>query len=640
MRHLPKLIALLVLLFCVPSAAQDGYIRASRLGITFIGSLDHPAEELRYRRALLLGAGWNRWPLYWNMVEHSPGVYDWTGYDRVVSGDVRYGVQTNAILLGRPPFYTEGGSIIGLRQPVFSDGSDTVGAGKTPNAANPWASFVYQAVARYKPGGLLASQQGWAAGTGITVWEAWNEPDLGMFWNGSVEDYARLLKVTYLAAHAADPNAQVMFGGLAYGNPDRDDWLAKVLAVYANDPNRGANNWYMDMVGVHNYSYARRSGIVVKWAKDTLARYGLSRPIWLNESGVPVWDDYPGPTWTANDPASRRLRATETQQAAFFVQSTAYAWAEGAQVVFFHQLYDDCGNQPPGTNFPPHNGEFCSVNVNCWGDAHGLYRNERGQPCFSQHILPGSPRESAGAFYRLAQVFGTLPFESGEIELRDGGTSITFERPTTGERVVVMWNRRLESIDWSLAAGGSEARLFALDEQAWSLTPTDSTYTIGLPAATRDDYPFLPEGEVSAIGGLPFILVEKMNPPTPAPLTPGANIGITPGAITATQPPRPTVDPALDTTPPQATIAPLPIVSPPSFTLFWSGQDDSGIERYLIWMRVDGGEWQPWLETADTSSPFSGEAGKTYEFAAWAVDLAGNWSPNTELSPQAMTAVQ
>ncbi len=639
--YIRKLVLILgILLVLAPVSAQDNFIRAPRLGITFVSSLDHPAEELRYRRALLLGAGWNRWPLYWNMVERSPGLYDWAGYDRVVSADVRYGMNTNAILLGRPPFYTEGGSIAGLRQPVFADGTDTPGAGKVPNSANPWANFVYQAVARYKPGGLLALQQGWRGGQGITVWEAWNEPDLDLFWNGSVEDYARLLKVTYLAAHAADSNARVMFGGLAYGNPDSDDWLAKVLAVYANDPNRSANNWYMDMVGVHNYSYARRSGIVVRWAKDTLSRYGLSRPIWLNESGVPVWDDYPGPTWTADEPASRRLRATEQQQAAFFVQSTAYAWAEGAEVVFFHQLYDDCGNQPPGTNFPPHNGEFCAVNANCWGDAHGLYRNERGQPCFSQHVLPGSPRAAAGAFYRLAQVFGTAPFEGGEIELREGGTAITFQRPTTGERIVVLWNRRLAAIDWSLSAGGTDGRLFALDEQDWVLMPSEGQYTIGLPAATRDDYPFLPDGEVSAIGGLPFILVEKLNLPTPAPLNPDTPLGVTPGAITATQPPRPTIDPAHDITPPQASITPLPVVSPATFTVYWSAQDDSGIERYLIWVRADGGEWQPWLETVDTSSPFSGEAGKTYEFAAWAVDLAGNWSPNTELSPQAVTAVQ
>ncbi|MDQ7034813.1 MAG: hypothetical protein Q9P01_08240 [Anaerolineae bacterium] len=49
-------------------------------------------------------------------------------------------------------------------------------------------------------------------------------------------NYARLLKVAYLAAHFADPTTTVMFGGLLYSTPD--NWLARVLAIYENDTNR------------------------------------------------------------------------------------------------------------------------------------------------------------------------------------------------------------------------------------------------------------------------------------------------------------------------------------------------------------------------------------------------------------------
>ncbi|MBN8617819.1 MAG: fibronectin type III domain-containing protein [Anaerolineae bacterium] len=633
-----------ILLFLLPlliwpsdSSAQTRYIRAQRLGITFISSLDHPANDLRYQRALLLGAGWNRWPLYWDRVETMPNTFNWAGYDRLVSEDIQHGLSVNVILLGRPGFHADGGSISGLRSPAFADGTDTPGAGKMPNPANPWAVFVYNAVMRYKPGGYLATSERWPAGTGVTVWEAWNEPDLSMFWTGGVENYARLLKVTYLVAHQADPSASVMFGGLAYGNPDEDDWLSKVLDVISTDPLRQMYNWYMDMVGVHNYSYARRTGLIVQRVKENLARYNLNRPIWLNESGVPVWDDYPGPVWAGRDPASRRFRATMQQQANFVVESTVLAWAAGAEVVFIHQLYDDCGNQAGGTNFPPHNGELCAVNSNCAGDAYGLYRNERGEACFSQHALPGSPRPAAGAFYRLAQIFGAFPFNNPNVEYRDGATIVSFDRPSTGQRVLVLWNRTLERINLAIPALGSAAQLYDAGNQDWSLNPTDGLYTIGLEAATRDDYPFLPAGEVSGIAGAPFILIEKVDPIV---ATPAAPLVLTPGSITATQPPRPTVDPALDTTPPTAAVIALPVISPPTFTVTWSGQDDSGIDRYLIWVRVDGGDWQPWLETASTQGQFTGQAGSTYEFSAWAIDLGGNWSLNTELSPQAMTAVQ
>jgi len=618
-------------------------VRSDRLGIAFISSLDLPANEHRYQRALLMGAAWNRWPLYWDRVEVSAGVFDWSAYDRLVSDDLAHGLQLDTILLGRPGFYGEGGSIAGLNAPVFSDGSDTPGGGKTPNPSNFWARFVYDAVTRYRPGGLLATQQGWPAGRGIRVWEAWNEPDLTMFWRGSVADYARLLKVAYLAAHQADPEARVMFGGLAYGNPDSDDWLDKTLALFATDPQHAGYGWFMDMVGVHNYSDPRRSGLVVRRVLDVLRRYGLERPVWLNETGAPVWDDYPGPTWTGGDPAGRRLRVTMAQAAAFVAQSAAYAWAAGAEVVFFHQLYDDCGNQSGGTDFPPNNGELCAAGGSCAGDAFGFYRNERGAGCFTQHPLPDTPRPSAAAFYRLAQVFGAAPFGNGDVSREGDVVTITFMRPLSNERVVLMWNRSLTDTRLELVAQGHSALLVSFANEDYELTPTDGKYSIGLAPATPDDFPYLRPGEVSAIGGLPMVLIERIDPtlvnggtavPTAAPIL------LTPGAITATQPPRPTTEPEHDATPPTARVTPLPIISPTTFTVYWSGEDDSGIEHYLIWVRVDEGEWKPWLETNATQGQYTGEVGRRYAFAAWAQDLGGNWSLDTDLQPQAETTVQ
>ena len=39
-----------------------------RFGIAFINGPDHPADEIRYTGALVTGARWNRWPLYWHWV--------------------------------------------------------------------------------------------------------------------------------------------------------------------------------------------------------------------------------------------------------------------------------------------------------------------------------------------------------------------------------------------------------------------------------------------------------------------------------------------------------------------------------------------------------------------------------------------
>jgi hypothetical protein len=605
------------------SGAQMGL--NARLGITFISSWDHPASEGRYQAALALGAGWNRWPLYWDRVELGDGTYNWAGYDRLVVDDVRHGLRINAILLGRPSFRANGNTITNLYEPVFANGTDDGGGAINPR--NYWAMFVYQAVARYKPNGVLAQQQRWADGMGVRVWEMWNEPDLGLFWNGGVRDYVRLLKVGYIAAHAADSAAQVMYGGLAYGNPDEYDWLRESLALIEADPARGRYNWYFDLIGLHNYSYAKRTGLVVERMRRTLTAYGLNRPIWLNESGAPVWDDYPGPTFAAGNPAQRTLRVTQNQAAWFFIQSTALAWAEGADVVFFHQLYDDCGNQAGGTDFAPNSGGA--------GDAFGLYRNLSNNGCYTQHPQAGTPRPSAAAFRLMAQAFAA-PFEDGRVRSLQGGiTAVSFERPASAQRIYVLWNRTAAQSTARIPAGPGPAELYTLNSSATLYATGGQSYEIILPPAVADDYPYLPEDEFSGVGGQPYILI------MPAPPEENSTPIPTPTALSLTAVPliAPTIDPTFDDVPPTAQVLPLPATSPATFTVAWQGADNSGVDRYLVWVRVDGGAWQPWLETAQTSAEYSGIAGQRYEFAVWAVDLGGNWSGSSNITPQASTAV-
>lgn len=630
------IVLLLFLVGIVPGAAQsDSYIRSDRLGIAHISSATTETPDERYIQALALGAGWNRWPLYWNIVQPSAGEWDWSAYDQQVRRDLEFGLNINAILLGRPEFYADNSRILGIQQPIFADGSDTPVPGKALNPDNPWVNFVYEAVNRYRPGGALAQESPLPNGRGIQVWEIWNEPDHETFWRGSIRDYARLLKISYLVIKMVDPDAQVMFGGLLY--PTETNWLAQVLNIYEDDPFHERYNWYMDMVAVHAYADPWRSGWLTLYARQTMVEYGIKKPIWVNEMGVPVWDDYPGPVW---EPTSLK-RATQQQQAWYIIQSAVYAWAEGADKVFFHQLYDDCGDQPPGTDFPPNRGELCTNGNACFGDAHGLFRNLNTSVCFSQHPQPGTPRPAATAYKLLAQVFGTEAFDSGKREFLDESViTFTFRRPRTEERITVMWNRTFIPTTLHYPSVGENGQLISLLNSA-VITPDDEgLFHIDLPPAMPDNVPSPPPNQDSAIGGAPFILIENpgdrvretrvdltldLSLPTPPPLSPAM---------------RPTVDPANDTRSPTAMVLPLPPRSPATFTVTWEGSDDSGIDRYLIWVRIDGGEWQPWVETAHTSADYSGTPGRTYEFAAWAVDLAGNWSDNTDLKLQAGTRIE
>lgn len=645
----------------VPSAINtDRYMQSQRLGITFINGANYRNSDQRYRNALALGAGWTRWPLYWDDVEFSPGQFNWEAYDQLVINDIRHGLLINAILLDRPGFYADGLSIAGINEPIFADGTDAPAAGKELNPNNPWALFVYAAVQRYKPGGVLAREQGWINGEGVTIWEIWNEPDLPQFWQGGINNYARLLKVAYLSAHMADPTVTVMYGGLLYNTPN--NWLALVLAIFENDPLRGQNNWYMDAVALHSYSYPWRTGWLTLFVRETLKAYGLGdKPIFVNETGISIWDDYPGPVWTGAVPDQRLKLGTAEQQAWFFIQSTAYAYVEGASVVFFHQLYDDCGDQPAGTDFPPHDGELCVNGTRCFGDGFGLYRNTRDATCYSQHPNPGSPRPAAAAFRLMADVFGREHFVAGKETRIDGITDITFARPRTNERIHVIWNRRFEPNAALVTAEGSSATLLRMNHSQ-SIQPTDGVYRIDLRAAIPDSFPELEAQDISAIGGEPVILIEVVDGDLnlPAIVKGGGGLGgvVNSGAVPiaptlapfdeilptpvpeVAAPQRPTSSPDHDTTAPVTSMSPLPPTSPPTFTVQWAARDDGQISHYIVWVQVNSGEWSPWVETQRTEGIYTGIPGNTYRFAVWAVDLAGNWSANTELTPQAETIVQ
>ena len=486
----------------------DDYIRADRLGITFVGFIDNNMGAERYRNALILGAGWNRWPLYWDRVEHQPGEYNWLAYDRLVASDIRHGLRTNAILLGRPAFWQAGDSIHNLFQPIFADGTDSGGPNVAINLDNPWAQFVHYAVLRYMPGGVLARNNIFEADDGIRVWEVWNEPDVPQFWSAGSDAYARLLKVAAIIIKTVDPEAKVLFGGLLYANDP--GFLSRVLRQFRNDPQRDRFDWFFNVIALHSYDDPWRSGWLTKVVEDTLKSYEITRPVWLNETGVSVWDDYPGPVW-AYSPEQRNRLATAQQQAYFLVMSAAFAWAKGAEVVFFHQLYDDCGNYPAGTDFAPHGGELCASGA-CFGDAFGIYRNARGSHCFSHHPHANTPRPVAQAFQLLAEVFGSQPFAPVSLSGIDEAVTLIVFRRSSGERIAVLWNNTSEALTMTLKATGAGAHLHYISGETVARAAVNGSYTLDLKPATDYSFPDLERNRSSAIGGEPVILVEAAGP--------------------------------------------------------------------------------------------------------------------------------
>ncbi len=482
-------------------------------GLCFVTSAEDHAGAERLERAASSGAAWNRFPFYWQNIETLPGQYNFSAQDQAVSDDVGKGLNTLAILLGTSPVYASAASAQGVKarpeqvalwpsgrtrqfpemtahsansapanldRPVFSDGTDIPGPGKGINADNPWARYVYEAVNRYKPGGVLATARGWTAAQGVSHWEVWNEPDWDFFWSGSVEQYYRLLKVGYLAAKQADPNCTVMIGGLAtYFNPN---WFPQLLQVMSDDPNQGeraARNHYFDALAIHFYSRSADSLDHTARARSLLSAHGLFKPIWVTESGVPVWDDYPGPQ---EDPASP-YRATRHEQAGYIIQSAAYALYSGANVVFQFQLHDDCGNGPTAR------------------DAYGLYRNEPGAACYPSDAAARPSlqayRVAASQFRGLEPLWRITP--NGDHE------QIAFYRASTGHRLTVLWATQGHDVQARVPAASVSATLIDVAGSARTITASGGSYSVTLPRATNRN---LPGSTEYMIGGAPYVLIE------------------------------------------------------------------------------------------------------------------------------------
>lgn len=221
------------------------------------------------------------------------------------------------------------------------------------DALDDFANFMQQLVTRY-------SQPPF----NIKYWELGNEPDVDPsliaptepfgclgdqndeFYGGGY--YAKMLKQVYPAIKAADPNAQVILGGLVLdcdptAPPEGKDchssrFFEGILRAGGGDA--------FDMVGYHTYSYwhpdvidsdltnqawQHRGGLLLgklDFLREVMARYNVNKPIMMNEGALLC---YPG---NPACPSDAFLQA----QAAYLPRLYARGWVNGLQGIIWYTL--------------------------------------------------------------------------------------------------------------------------------------------------------------------------------------------------------------------------------------------------------------------------------------------------------------
>ncbi|MCX7856126.1 MAG: hypothetical protein N2556_09205 [Anaerolineae bacterium] len=418
---------------------------------------------------------------------------------------------------------------------------------------NTWGRFVYTVADRYRDS--------------VKYWEVWNEPDLSGFWTGTSTDYARLLKVAYLAVKAACPDCKVLFGGIAYY--EKPNFYRWVLNQLKSDPEAPAHNYFFDIMAIHLYHRSSSIYDVTQVIRSGMREFVPDRPIWLTETGSPVWDD----SSVISPTVPSIWSATQEEAAAYVIQSYANARAVGIERYFYFRAHDDyCDKNRDGD---------CSDEKIDYGmgELFGLVRDDRT-------LRP------AYVAFQVATTYLVSPTMVTSVNHSSGVRRVTFWGTPRG-KISVLWNTLPTATVFSYPATLSTATLVDRWGVTRTITATAGVYSLSLPGATANNGTS-PSDYI--IGGEPYLVIET------------------------------------DTVPPTATVRSVTVSLPPTVTVSWEGADDAaGIWLYDVQVREETASWANWLTlTTATSGTYGVPRLGTWCFRARAWDRAGNrgdWSP-------------
>lgn len=360
----------------------------------------------------------------WAFVEPQPGVFDWTAWDILVTAAQNDQINLLASIGNSVPAWANGTS--NWRQPPSDLHS-------TPWENTAWYKFVTALVERYDGDGQ-SDMPGLTRP--VKYWEVWNEPDLRQGWNapdypahqfnGTAQDYARLLAVAYAAIKRADPAAQVVGPATAQipGFGYSPVWTMWDWAGFVNAGGLNA----VDILSFHVYFDRTEwdaAGVIDLVLNAVDANRG-GKPVWITETG---WEGNPG--------------GDHADKARNLVRSAVMFWARPFMDRYFWYSWQESET---------HEGS----------DHKGLLQTTNGVPAVG--VEPDPLFHPA---YRALDVMNRVLAGYGPAErpvaLDVGGAARAYKYTAGGREVWVAWHRpNSGTTTISLDPGGRTLRMIGL----------------------------------------------------------------------------------------------------------------------------------------------------------------------------------
>jgi hypothetical protein len=184
-----------------PPPAAPGFVGITSQD-TFVGDSAYQDAQLSMMKAA--GITIIRQVFDWATIETSPGVYDFSPYNQLVTNAAAYGIQIMPVFYDEPAFLS---SRPKKAHNIFN---------YPPKKMGTIAALAQAAVSYYGPNGTFWQDNPTVPAEPIRIWQIWDEPNLNFFWypHASAKNYVKMLCAASKAIHSVDKGAEVVSAGM------------------------------------------------------------------------------------------------------------------------------------------------------------------------------------------------------------------------------------------------------------------------------------------------------------------------------------------------------------------------------------------------------------------------------------------